>query len=269
MRIQIASDLHLEGCPGHLPGEAAFRPVRDRDLLILAGDIGVAMKAWPFVERELETSPVIYVPGNHEYYTKSRRADVDANWRRCAKTHPDLHYLVGEGVEIDGVRFWGAPWYSDLWGIAPDCPSGAHYHRNVERGINDFWPLWGGGEWSLARHIDHHLMQTDALQSQAGRVDVVITHWPPTKAAIHPKFDGDALNPYFINDEPDLVREIGATAWISGHTHEAYDYQEGPTRCIGNPTGYLGEERQSRLFRPDRIVEVRHHFPERERLALD
>lgn len=269
MRIQIASDLHLEGCPGHLPGEAAFRPVRDRDLLILAGDIGVAMKAWPFVERELATSPVIYVPGNHEYYTKSRRADVDANWHRCAKTHPDLHYLVGEGVEIDGVRFWAAPWYSDLWGIAPDCASGARYHRNVERGINDFWPLWGGGEWSLARHIGDHLMQTDALQSQAGRVDVVITHWPPTKAAIHPKFDGDALNPYFINDKPDLVREIGAMAWISGHTHEAYDYQEGPTRCIGNPTGYLGEERQSRLFRPDRIVEVRHHSPMRGRPALD
>ena len=58
------------------------------------------------------------------------------------------------------------------------------------------------------------------------------------------------------------VREIGPTAWISGYTHEAYDYQEGPTRCIGNPAGYLGEERQSGLFRPDRIVEVRLHSPE-------
>ena len=85
---------------------------------------------------------------------------------------------------------------------------------------------------------------------------MVITHWPPTKGAIHPKFDGDALNPYFINDKPDLVRNIGAAVWISGHTHEAYDYQEGPTRCLGNPTGYIGEERRSRLFRADKVVEV-------------
>ncbi len=256
MKVQIASDLHLEGCPGHLPGEAAFLPVPDRDLLILAGDIGVDMNAWRFVERELEASPVIYVPGNHEYYTECRRADVDTAWRRRAETHPGLHYLVTEGVEIDGVRFWGAPWYSDLWNSAPDDGWGAHYHREVERGINDFWWRWGGGEWTLARHIEHHLMQTEALKAQAAKVDVVITHWPPTKGAMHPKFDGDPLNPYFINDKPDLVREIGATLWISGHTHEAYDYQEGATRCIGNPTGYLGEERQSRLFRPDKIVDV-------------
>ena len=256
MKIQIASDLHLEGCPGHMPGEAAFRPAHGRDLLVLAGDIGVNMKAWPFVERELETSPVIYVPGNHEYYTQDRRADVDANWRRRAGAHPDLHYLVGEGVEIGGLRFWGAPWYSDLWGITPDDRFGARRHRDVAWGINDFSAHWGGGEWTLARHIDHHLAQTDLLASEAGRVDVVITHWPPTKAAIHPKFEGDGLNPYFINDKPDLVRKVGASVWISGHTHEAYDYREGPTRCIGNPTGYVGEERQSRLFRPDKVVEA-------------
>ncbi len=256
MKIQIASDLHLEGWRGHLPGKAAFQSVPDRDLLILAGDIGVDLKAWAFVERELETSPVIYVPGNHEYYTERPRADVDAAWHRRAERHFGLHYLVSEGVDIDGVRFWGAPWYSDLWNGAAERRWSAHYHRAVERGINDFWPLWGGGAWNVAQHIDQHLLQTQALKAQAGRVDVVITHWPPTKGAIHPKFEGDALNPYFINDQPGLVREIGAALWVSGHTHEAYDYQEGATRCIGNPTGYLGEERQSGLFRPDRIVQV-------------
>ena len=256
MRIQIASDLHLEGWPGHMPGEAAFCPVGDRDLLILAGDIGVNRKAWPFVERELEVSPVIYVPGNHEYYTESRRADVDAYWHGRAEKHSDLHYLLCEGIEVDGVRFWGAPWYSDLWGVTPQDHAGARLHWGIEQGINDFWRGWNCGEWSLARHIDHHLAQTDLLAAQAGRADVVITHWPPTKGAIHPKFDGDALNPYFINDKPDLVRKIGAAVWISGHTHEAYDYQEGPTRCLGNPTGYIGEERRSRLFRADKVLEL-------------
>ena len=256
MKIQIASDLHLEGRPGHMPGEAAFRPVHGRNLLVLAGDIGVDMTAWPFVERELEISSVVYVPGNHEYYTQGRRADVDAKWRRCANAHADFHFLVGEGAEIGGVRFWGAPWHSDLWGVAPSDPQGVWCHLEVERSINDFWIGWGGGEWSLPRHINDHLVQTHLLEAQAGKVDVVVTHWPPTKAAIHPKFDGDILNPYFINDKEDLVRRIGAKLWISGHTHEAYDYEVGGTRCIGNPTGYAGEPRESRLFRPDRIVEI-------------
>ena len=208
--------------------------------------------AWFFIERELAVSPVIYVPGNHEYYSRQSRDSIDAEWRATAAGLPGLHYLVCEGVEIDGVRFWGAPWYSDLWGTTDPWDL-----ATVQNGINDFWvPNNGGGEWTLSRHINHHLVQTDLLAMQAGKVDVVITHWPPTKGAIHPKYLGDALNPYFINDKPELVRAIGARLWISGHTHEAYDYCVGPTRCIGNPAGYPNEGRQSTQYRPDRVVEV-------------
>ena len=87
-------------------------------------------------------------------------------------------------------------------------------------------------------------------------MDVVITHWPPTKEAIHPSFEGDKLNPYFNNDREDLVRQVGAKLWISGHTHEPFDYEIGPTRCIGNPAGYAGESRWRRGFRPDLVVEI-------------
>ncbi len=283
MKIQIASDLHLEmyaaqrRAPGGgyrsatdargrprtpeggavYPRAEAFTPVPGRDLLVLAGDIGTGDLAREFVERELAISPVLYVPGNHEYYARgTRRDEVDAGWKALAAERPGLHYLVGEPVEIDGCRIWGGPWYSDLWGTTPLDREGAWYHSEVTFGINDFWAGWNSGEWTLSRHINHHLVQTDLLRRYAGRVDVVVTHWPPTKEAIHPKFDGDSLNPYFINDKEGLVREIGAKLWISGHTHEAYDYQIGPTRCIGNPTGYDGEHRESRLFRPDKVVEA-------------
>ena len=87
-------------------------------------------------------------------------------------------------------------------------------------------------------------------------MDVVVTHWPPTRGAMHPKFEGDRLNPYFYNDHEQLVREVGAQLWVSGHTHEAYDYEVGGTRCIGNPSGYTGEYRESGLFRADRVVEL-------------
>ena len=281
MKIQIASDLHLEALarerePGVVyrsamdgrgrviergpgpsrPPDAVFRPVDGRDLLILAGDIGTDTLALAFVEQELERSPVIYVPGNHEYYSGRTREVIDAVWRALAMERPGLHYLTGEALTLDGVRFWGGPWYSDLWGITPHDRAGAWYHRDVAWGINDFYAGYGGAAWSVARHINHFHAQTDLLRAHAGALDVVITHWPPMKGAIHPKYDGDVLNPYFINDQDDLVREIGAKLWISGHTHEAYDYTVGETRCVGNPTGYSGEYHQSRLFRPDQVVEV-------------
>ena len=285
MKIQIASDLHLEtivaqmrsggqsggyrsatdargrprafeGGPVYPPIEA-FAPVPSRDLLVLAGDIGTGSVALDFIERELKASPVIYVPGNHEYYVKmSRRARIDDQWRQIAREHPGLHYLTGEALELDGIRFWGGPWYSDLWGITAHDRTGAWYHREVSYSILDFWAGWNSGEWTVAQHIEAHAAQTELLREHAGALDVVITHWPPTKEAIHPKFDGDELNPYFINDREDLVRVVGVKLWISGHTHEAYDYRIGVTRCIGNPTGYSGEHRESRLFRPDKVVEI-------------
>ena len=41
MKIQIASDLHLEMPRHHEPEIHDFFPVEDRDVLVLAGDIGV------------------------------------------------------------------------------------------------------------------------------------------------------------------------------------------------------------------------------------
>ena len=252
MRIQIASDLHLEGRAGHMPSGSAFRTVRDRDVLVLAGDIGRETQARTFIRRELHASPVLYVPGNHEYYSEQSREAIDADWRAVAAEYDGLHYLTGTGVEIDGVRFYGLPWYSDLWGTADPWDL-----QTVHNGIPDFWePNNAGGEWTISRHVEHNRIQSDLLAMQAGRVDVVITHWPPTKEAIHPIFEGDKLNPYYINDRPDLVRALGAKLWISGHTHEPYDYRVGATRCIGNPTGFSDGQRQSRLFRPDKVVEI-------------
>jgi len=64
MKVQLASDLHLEFIARQFPGETLIRPAYGAD--VLAGDIAndlLAIKLfahWPV--------PVVYVPGNHEYY---------------------------------------------------------------------------------------------------------------------------------------------------------------------------------------------------------
>ncbi|MYE81418.1 MAG: hypothetical protein F4X36_06145 [Gammaproteobacteria bacterium] len=253
VRIQIASDLHLERRPDHRPGPDAFRADPARDVLILAGDIGQCLLARDFVLGELVLSPVIYVPGNHEYYGPPRREAVDDGWRALAAEHPGLHYLVGESATVEGLRFWGAPWYSNLWGLEDGWTP-----AEVYRGVNDFHaPFDGTGAWNLSSHIRCHEEQTALLEAQAGNVDVVVTHWPPTREAMPAMFEGSELNPYYFNDHEDLVHQVGAKLWVSGHTHESYDYRVGVTRCVGNPSGYVPRTQDSDLFRPTRIVEVR------------
>lgn len=254
MKIQIASDLHLEMRRNNEPEVHDFHPAKDRDVLVLAGDIGTYMNAWRFIEQELKLSSVIYVPGNHEYYSRRTREHINEAWSRRAMQNPGLHYLIGEAVTIGGVRFWGAPWYSDLFGKRDRS-----YLSNVEFAISDFSAEFNDcGYWTIVRHLEEHALQTRLLQEQSGQVDVVITHWPPTRHATAPRFEGDELNAYFVNDNERLVREIGAQAWISGHVHDAFDAMVGDTRVIGNPTGYPFDANDERgLFRPDRVIEVR------------
>lgn len=258
MKIQIASDLHLEFRKDHRPLTHEFVGVDDRDVLVLAGDIGTYMNAWSFIEWELNRSPVIYVPGNHEYYSWQTRERIDEAWKHKAKQNPDLHYLIAESVTLGGVRFWGAPWYSDLFGRRDPG-----YLGLIGDSLSDFDPKHDDfGRWTVHRHLEEHARQSRLLREQAGQVDVVITHWPPTLEAVAARFEGDALNGYFLNDNEGLVHTIGAQVWISGHVHDAYRAVVGDTIVIGNPNGYPFDGEEKPLFRPDLVIEVEPAGPE-------
>lgn len=85
MRIQLASDLHLEPLTDRFPGERVVAPAPDADLLVLAGDIangldGVRLFAdWPV--------PVLYVMGNHESLTRVLQLAGPASARQMDRRH--------------------------------------------------------------------------------------------------------------------------------------------------------------------------------------
>ena len=229
MKIQIASDLHFEIWKRFMPDpEGQFEPDEARDLLILAGDItdGNRQFGVSFVRREIATSPVIYVPGNHEYFHAPRR-NTETFWRGFAGENEGFYYLNDDTVEIGGLRFYGAEWCSDFWGKPP-----ALFHNMIE----DFHVTPG---WGTHAHLEEHRRITARIAALAGKVDVVITHFPPTLEAIDQElYEGGHNNPYFINDAEPLVQYVGAKLWVSGHTHSPFDYQVGQTRVMGNPRGY-------------------------------
>ena len=252
MKIQIASDLHLEKRPGCTPDPLDFCPAIDRDVLVLAGDICAGMSARHFIEREVRISPVICVPGNHEYDDCQSREALDLSWRALAADLHGLHYLAGDAIEIGGARFWGAPWYSDLFGRRDQghLDWASRVVTDFHAGPDDQAP------WTIERHLESHRLQTENLLAQTGFLEVVITHWPPVTAALPRQLRSNALASYWVNDCADLVREISPQLWISGNGHAPHDMIVGVTRCIANPTGDPVEGSEMEGFEPDRVVEV-------------
>src|SRR4051812_9957719 len=100
MRIQLASDLHLEFLQATFPRETLIAPAADADVLVLAGDIGCRLGAielfadWPV--------PVLYIAGNHEFYgfdIKAVREDL-ANAARGTS----VHFLDNSVADFGGTR---------------------------------------------------------------------------------------------------------------------------------------------------------------------
>ncbi|MYA30639.1 MAG: hypothetical protein F4Y31_05325 [Gammaproteobacteria bacterium] len=251
MRIQIASDLHLDKRPGHMPDPLEeFCPVFDRDLLILAGDVGAGMTARAFIERETMISPVVYVPGNREYHTRVPHEEVDYEWRCLAADLHNLYYLAGEFEVIDDLRIWGGPWYSDLFSRRD-----YGYLEWINEVVTDFRFALNKEElWSIEQHVRLHEAQSDEIRSYAGFLEVVVTHWPPVIDAMPLRQRGASLAGYYVNDHEILVREVGAQLWVSGNVWGPYDLMVDRTRCIANPAEYPVEMPEADGFEPDRVV---------------
>jgi Icc-related predicted phosphoesterase len=245
MLIHYVSDLHLEGLQGR-SDLTEVRPVEGSDVLVLAGDIvqlrqlgELARFIEPFTERGI---PVLYVPGNHEYYRL--RVPMLDRVRTELEAIPGLYLLDDRALVLDGVRFLGSTLWSPLNpvedGIGVACDEVLRMHLNDFRMIR-----CDGGEAPMtpARmrtiHRQSWIWLRDALQELHHGPTVVITHFVPSPAGIAPQFAGSDLNGYFVADCRELMT-ADISLWISGHTHGSFSLQDEvsglPLVC--NPHGY-------------------------------
>ena len=112
MRLWIFSDLHIESCEWTLPSSPP-----EHDVIIAAGDIhDPASDGVTWLHEQARGKPVIYVPGNHEWYAHKRWFSVEDE-RPHTKALADklgVHFLMDEAVTIEGVRFLGASLWTDF-----------------------------------------------------------------------------------------------------------------------------------------------------------
>ena len=96
MKLNILSDLHLS-C-GLLQ-----IPQTDADVVILAGDIAKPQEAVAWAKGF--GKPVLYVPGNHEFYCSSLRATVSQLKALCAMFGiPAFSYVFAGGLDLDPAK---------------------------------------------------------------------------------------------------------------------------------------------------------------------
>lgn len=256
MKIQVKSDLHHEFWwnqtrPYHPDIKGPNYICPEADVIVLAGDIVNTYTLESLISVYGSCGkPVVYVPGNHEYYGVKHISDM----RKILKSrleNTDIVLLDTDWKVINNVLFIGATLWTNL-----SNPLRAHA---IEYGMNDFRYIGGMGTayWTQMYKDDKEFINKVLLFDQfRGMKKVVVTHYLPSWNSVHPKFAGSDLNYAFVGDCEDILEEPWAPdLWAHGHTHESFDYKKGNSRVICNPYGYWGEELNSN-FKPDLLIEV-------------
>ena len=237
MKIQLASDLHLEFLAKQFPGERLITPHPEADVLVLAGDIASGSKAidlfrdWPV--------PVVYVFGNHELY--GHDYDKALTELRAAALGTVIHVLERDRVDIQGVRFLGCCLWTDYLLNArtetsqPLAMTVASYeiydHKAIRRQGKRFSP-----NMALTEHMLSRNWLTEELSRDWSGRTVVVTHHGVHPLSVYPQYANDISSAAFVSDLGSLI--CHAALWLHGHVHNSFDYRVGNARVVTNPRGY-------------------------------
>ena len=275
MNIQLLSDLHLEANPGFVP-----TPAPGAEVLVLAGDIGSyqansaltasgdtdfglarfsPLNGWP--------TPVLFVPGNHEYDGLDFDEAHDRLRETCARL--GIVWLESEVLQMNGVRFVGSTLWTDFDALGPMAGQSlpakipAHfshpnslYTRQLKarekafRAANYYLrktgTTRGAAPW-LAEQVREQALQSQAWLSAAldkpfDGPTVVVTHFAPSLRSADPRYGQVPGTAGFCNALDALLPR--AQLWLHGHLHCPVDYRHQGCRVVANPLGYAHKNEQ-------------------------
>ena len=279
MKIRVLSDLHLEN------DEPELVPHAQADLIVLAGDIHnhAAGPRWA-AETFDGAVPVVYVPGNHEYYDGEFGA-LEAAMHDAAASVDNVHLLNNTAL-VDPAGAWrvlGTTLWTDFTLYGADDEALAASIAAAQRAMLDFrgliqvtWPHGGTGTSgvigitdataardftpadTLALHAQARAWLEGELAKTFGGKTIVVTHHAPHRLSLAERYADNRVSAGFVNHLPTLVRSPAAL-WIHGHTHTAFDYMVDGTRVVCNPRGYLDRrtgQPENPQFAWDKVVEI-------------
>src|SRR6185295_17256642 len=200
MKIHVLSDLHL--------GFSGFDlPENDADAVILAGDIARPREAVAWARRF--DKPVLYVPGNHEFYGSSLEGATCE--LRSHATGTRIHVLDNDEVVVGNVRFLGTTLWTDFDLFGDDMRGAAM--AEAQSLMRDFSRIRIGesDDRVFSPEDAAALFERDArwldgkLDTRHDGPTVVITHHAPSRHSIHPRFARSLLTASFVSDAQRLL----------------------------------------------------------------
>jgi hypothetical protein len=260
VKIQLMSDLHLEGNPHFVP-----HPAPGAELLVLAGDVGSYQRGSQLRDSDFGLGrfspkqgwpvPVLYVPGNHEYDS----LDFDETHVRLRETCERLGitWLEREVVVLGGIRFVGTTLWADFDalvrqpGAAESTPGevlklrekafrAANYYLSKAAAIRHGEPWLAEGWRELGVQCEQWLRE--ALARPFDGTTVVVTHFAPSLRSADPRYGVTPATAAFCNSLQDLMAQT--RFWLHGHLHCQNDYVESGCRVVSNTLGYARKGEQ-------------------------
>jgi len=241
MNIAYGSDFHFEFYldieVSNIICKWSFDP--STDFIVIAGDLHVGskkvIKTLSYIY-DCHNIPILYVPGNHEYYGSSFKKEDDEFY---------LYGLSGERFDIflyhnkiiDNINFIGC--VGNIDGSYEKIEKWKHGALNDFHRIEDFEDHEERGKREHEM-MKHYLIDSSYVNSKS----VCITHSMPSPRCINKKYENSYLNPCFANDWEDLIIEYKPQLWICGHTHDEFDIIIDETRVVCNPCGYPHENKK-------------------------
>ena len=232
--IQIASDLHIEYKNDLVPDPLDY-VTPSADILVLAGDIGSFYKIDQltiFLESLCSYFQVVlYVPGNHEWYTVQgreplRRETLEKRMRQIEKKIPNLNILNQSSVIIGDICFAGCTLWSSPEGQIPSFIVRIHEVRTKE--------------YQLMHNEDlEYIKNMMTFCQKNNHTLVVITHYPPTKKVLEGTCSKKRRFHSIYATDLDYLLDISLVkTWICGHVHKNFDFiSDMGCRVVGNQKG--------------------------------
>ncbi|AMP39251.1 metallophosphoesterase [Ralstonia solanacearum] len=258
MNLLVLSDLHLEFSLLDIDTTGI-------DIIVLAGDIHLGTRGIPWIEAQSKGLPVIYVPGNHEFY-KGEHSRVLRDLRAACAATPNVHLLDMDKITIGNVEFLGSTLWTDFALYRGTERSVLSAESYAARGMSDFT----GSIRFEARGVFRKLQPRDTIQMHIAarqwlsnelmcptqRKRVVVTHHAPSRQSVAPQYQDDPLSPAYASRMESVVQL--AHLWIHGHMHDSFNYTVGECRVVCNPRGYApkGRSAENESFDPRFIVEI-------------
>lgn len=252
MKIQLLSDLHLETHPNW-----RATPAPGADVLVLAGDIGSYQPGHQMADADFGLrpfsplagwpTPVIFLPGNHEYDMQDfevAHARLRETCERLGMVWLERASYVAPWTDRLGrsLRFVGTTLWTDF--AALDAPEKAF------RAANYYLKKTGttrGGELFLAEQLREQGLQCQAwLRAELAKPfdgsTIVVTHFAPSLKSADPRYGLTPGTAGFCNKLDDLLAQ--AQLWLHGHLHAPSDYRVGDCHVVANPLGYARKNEQ-------------------------